>query len=85
MLGEVLEEVVLVGRLVVVVLEGVADAGRVEVAGVVTVLDMVAGLLLDVLVVEVLAVGLETLVDVFVLVIVEVDAGLLLTEELTFG
>lgn len=85
MLGEVLEEVVLVGRLVVVVLEGVADAGRVEVAGVVTVLDMVAGLLLDVLVVEVLTVGLETLVDVFVLVIVEVDAGLLLTEELTFG
>lgn len=84
MLGEVLEEVVLVGRLVVV-LEGVADAGRVEVAGVVTVLDMVAGLLLDVLVVEVLTVGLETLVDVFVLVIVEVDAGLLLTEELTFG
>lgn len=85
MLGEVLEEVVLVGRLVVVVLEGVADAGRVEVAGVVTVLDMVAGLLLDVLVVEVLTVGLEILVDVFVLVIVEVDAGLLLTEELTFG
>lgn len=77
----VLVDVEVVGRLVVVVLEGVADAGRVVVVGVVTVLDMVVGLLLVVLIAEVLA-GFETLVEVVVLEIVEVDAGLLLTEEL---
>ena len=58
----VLVDVEVVGRLVVVVLEGVADAGRVVVVGVVTVLDMVVGLLLVVLIAEVLA-GFETLVD----------------------
>ena len=65
---------------VVVVLIGPIGPS-VVVVGVVTVLDMVVGLLLVVLIAEVLA-GFETLVEVVVLEIVEVDAGLLLTEEL---
>lgn len=57
------------GRLVVV-------AGRVVLDGVVTVLEIVVGLLTVDVLEEVLAAGLETIVVVFVLELLEVVAGL---------
>lgn len=57
------------GRLVVV-------AGRVVLDGVVTVLEIVVGLLTVDVLEEVFAAGLETIVVVFVLELLEVVAGL---------